>query len=139
MLPHRPAYTATATRSGKYWAVEIHGLPDHCAGFTQGRTWAEAEHMTRDAIAVLLEIPADSFDVTLTPADLDARAALAALAAASSAEEAAIAARAAALCAAAQVLTVHGFSVRDAGAALKISYQRVSQLAPQSKGTGGHR
>lgn len=45
--------TATATRSGSWWAVEV-----PCAGtvqYTQGRTLAEALDMARDVVSIMAE------------------------------------------------------------------------------------
>lgn len=124
----RKAYTATARRDGRFWSVVIHGLPENYAGYTQGRSWGEAEEMTKDAISALMDVPESSFSVSLLPEDGEARAALSEFVAAREAAEAAESAYAAALREAARVLTAHGFTVRDAGAALSISHQRVSQL-----------
>ncbi|WP_194373229.1 type II toxin-antitoxin system HicB family antitoxin [Streptomyces alkaliphilus] len=126
-------YKATATRDGNYWVVEVHGLPPNHVGVTQGRTWAEAEEMAADVISMLLDIPETSFTVDLVPADEVAATALSELEAARAAALAAEKAEAAALRRAAEELTSRGFSVRDAGKALGISYQRVSQLAPRNK------
>ena len=46
-------YRATATRSGRWWSVELHDLPPKHFGFTQGRDLVEAEYMARDAIALI--------------------------------------------------------------------------------------
>jgi hypothetical protein len=128
---NKKTYKALARRDGRWWAVEIQGLPPNYLGVTRGRTWAEAEEMTRDAIAMLLDIPANSFDVELLPGDEEARSALAALESARQAAAEAQRAQEEALHQAARTLTQKGFSVRDAGAAMHISYQRVSQLAPR--------
>jgi hypothetical protein len=71
----RRTYQAVAVRDGRWWAVEIRGLPPNHVGVTQGRTWAEAEEMARDAIAMLLDVPPACFDVEFLPGDEDARAA----------------------------------------------------------------
>jgi predicted RNase H-like HicB family nuclease len=68
-MTSRPTYHATATPDGKFLAVEIHDLPPDMVGVTQGRTVDEAEAMARDAIALLLEVPEDSFDLVLTVKD----------------------------------------------------------------------
>jgi hypothetical protein len=65
----RITYRATAKRvegdgfSG--YAVTIHGLPENLCGVTQGRDWDEARSMTRECIALLLDVDEDSFDVSL--------------------------------------------------------------------------
>lgn len=68
-MTERPVYHATATWGGsarKGYAVTIHGLPEKMAGATQGSTWEEALSMTREAIALLLDVGEDTFDVVLT-------------------------------------------------------------------------
>ncbi len=50
-------YDATATRSGRWWAVEVHEMPKGHLALTQGRTLKEAEAMAREAIALLLAVP----------------------------------------------------------------------------------
>ncbi|WP_017594952.1 type II toxin-antitoxin system HicB family antitoxin [Nocardiopsis potens] len=121
-------FRATAARDGRFWSVTIHDLPENTAGFTQGRNWTEAEEMARDAIAGLLDVPADSFDIRLAPEDEEAAQAIEAARQAREAAERAEAAKQRSLQDAALVLTRKGFTVRDAGRALGISYQRVSQL-----------
>lgn len=125
-------YQATATRDGKWWAVEIHGLPENYAGFTQGRTWDEAHAMAVDATALLLDVPAEEIEITLEPSDPVAARAIRAAEDAERAAARAEADRLGALADAARTLTDRGVTVRDAARMLKISYQRVSQLAPQA-------
>jgi predicted RNase H-like HicB family nuclease len=48
-----------ATREDKYWLVHIPELDQ----YTQARTLAEVEPMARDLISLVLEVPADSFQV----------------------------------------------------------------------------
>lgn len=59
-------FNATAVRSGKWWAVEIHDLPRNCAGFTQGETSEEAHSMAVEAVALLLDVPESDVTVNLT-------------------------------------------------------------------------
>lgn len=68
-MTERPTYHATATWDGKGYAVRIHDLPPNMAGATQGRNLDDAEFMARDAIAALLDVPEDSFDLVLTEAE----------------------------------------------------------------------
>ncbi|EUA17376.1 hypothetical protein I552_0577 [Mycobacterium xenopi 3993] len=51
------AFTAVATRGDRYWLVHIPELDQ----YTQARNLAEVEPMARDLIALLNEIPDDSF------------------------------------------------------------------------------
>lgn len=48
-------YTATATRNGKWWVVEVHGLPEEYVNMTQGATWAEAQEMAEDLVRLTHE------------------------------------------------------------------------------------
>ena len=55
--------TATATRSGSWWAVEV-----PCAGtvqYTQGRTLAEALDMARDVVSIMAEEDSALADATV--------------------------------------------------------------------------
>lgn len=62
----RPTYHATARPDGTWYAITIHDLPPHLIGTTQARGLDEAESMTRECIALLLDVPEDSFDLVLT-------------------------------------------------------------------------
>ena len=64
-------YHAIAEQEGPHWVVKIQGLPDGFVGVTQGRTWREARSMAADVVAILLEVPEESIEVVLTPADPD--------------------------------------------------------------------
>ncbi len=122
-------YRATATRDGRWWAVEIHGLPPNMVGRTQGRMLDDARAMASEATALLLDVPEESIDIELTVAgtsdvlDEVRRARKARDKAARDEQEAvAIAARA---------LTESGMTQRDAALLLGLSPQRVAQLAPK--------
>jgi hypothetical protein len=68
-MTDRPMYHATAKQDGRWWAIDIHDLPPHLVGVTQSAVdegWEEAESMTREVIALLLDVEEDSFDVNLT-------------------------------------------------------------------------
>lgn len=65
----RSHYQGKATYDGTYWSVVVTGLPPKHVCATQGKTWNKALAMTRDAIALLWDVPSDSFDLTLTVAD----------------------------------------------------------------------
>ncbi|WP_392753994.1 type II toxin-antitoxin system HicB family antitoxin [Streptomyces sp. LN590] len=123
-------YHASAKQDGSHWVVKITDLPEGLVGVTQGRTWSEASRMATDVVALLLEVPEDSFEVVMRPADSDMASAI--TTAEKAREEAEVAARAAseALAAAARTLTTK-VSVRDAGAMLGVSHQYVAKLAPK--------
>ncbi len=60
----RPTYTAVCTRSDGWWAIEV---PEVRGAFSQARRLEQVEEMAREVIALLLGVPEDSFDVTVTP------------------------------------------------------------------------
>jgi len=100
---------------------------------TQARTLREVEAMARDLVAIMDDIPADSFslDVTLTlPADvraeLDRSAELREQAASSQAQAAQLARRAA------RRLRDQGLPLQDVGKALGVSFQRAKQLIDEA-------
>jgi hypothetical protein len=119
-------YHAIARRSGKWWAIEVTDVP---GAFTQTRRIDQIEQMTRDVLAAFLDVPPDSFDLQVTvqvPDDWRAKAdavrrarAEAKRAEAEAGERAREAAR---------WLHEQGLPVRDVGAVLNVSAQRVSQL-----------
>lgn len=56
-------YEVETGRKGKWWWIEISGFR---GGYSQAKTLREVPDMARDAIAVLLNIAPDSFDVAVT-------------------------------------------------------------------------
>jgi hypothetical protein len=71
-MTERRTYHATAVKEGRWWAIEIHDLPPHLVGVTQSAVdegWKEAEAMTKEVIALLLNVDEDSFDVELEEGD----------------------------------------------------------------------
>lgn len=115
-------YTVTCQRSGGWWAIsapKIKGL------HSQARRLDQVEAMARDAISLLLDVPADSFTLDVRPELPDE--AVEALRAREEAEQAERRAAAATRWAIEQ-LRAAGFSVRDTGSLLHLSPQRVSQI-----------
>lgn len=55
----RKTYQLTATREGQWWIIDVPELDYR----TQARKLEEVEHMGRDLIALMEDVPADSFDV----------------------------------------------------------------------------
>lgn len=126
----RPRYRVTAERDGRFWFLRVPELP---GVFTQVRRLEQADAMIRDAIALMLDVPAATFDVDVEPAlgpELTAlvastwqmRNAAAHLVNGSNTRLAS---------------TVHALvdkqhlTVRDAAVLLDLSFQRVAQLAAQ--------
>ena len=119
-------YTVRARRSGKWWALDAEGLR---GVHTQVRRIDQAEDMARDAIAGVLDIAPDSFEVvvlTEVPGTVRAiveQATEARSQAARAQDEAAHLTREAA-----RRLVEEGLTVRDAGVLLGVSHQRIAQL-----------
>lgn len=119
-------YHVTAERDGDWWTLTVEGVE---AGFTQARRLDQAEAMAREVISLLLDIPVDDIDVDLeVHLDPGGQAALTvATAARQTAERAAATAQQAARDAA-RLLSNAGLPMRDVGAIMGISHQRVHQL-----------
>src|SRR5437867_11329050 len=135
----RKTYTARCQRSGDWWAISV---PELRGVHTQARRLEKAEAMARDAIALFLDVPSDSFDVRIEPVlprDLQGKVGRARKVrgdAEALQHEAAIAS---AEIAADLVQTAH-LTVRDAGRVLGLSHQRITQLvkAASAKGQRSH-
>jgi hypothetical protein len=123
----RQLYTARARRDGKWWAISVAGLP---GALTKVRRLDQAEATTREVIALVLDVPEDSFDVTVTPDLTEAqRTAMDALDLAKANHAAAAEAMAAwQRELATQLVKRDGLTVRDAAEVIGVSFQRVSQL-----------
>ena len=119
-------YRATATRDGRWWAVELHDLPPKHFGATQGRDLEDAKLMAQDAIATLLNVPKSEIEIDLHVNEADELFAEAERARARYRE----AAREehAALVRAARRLVDRGVTQRDAARLLGLSFRRVHQL-----------
>jgi len=128
-------YTATATRSGTWWAIEItSGLPDHMLGVTQTRRLSDVRRAAREVVADLLDVPIDRVgDIEISidvPDDIDELIQMY-----RHADEVEAAARTQAANdrsrAAAGLLDAH-LTMREAGILLGISHQRIKQLADRT-------
>lgn len=53
-------YSVNAERSGDWWAITVSELP---GVFSQAKRRDQIEEMARDAIALFLDVPVDSFRV----------------------------------------------------------------------------
>jgi len=118
-------YTAIAEREGSWWVITVPELDIT----TQARRIDLIEHMARDLVAIWLEVGPDSFDVDVSvhvPKEwqVEVDRLKQAQARAKHAEE--VAAKQAR--AVARRLKAQGLPVRDVGAVLGVSPQRVSQL-----------
>lgn len=122
-------YRATATKNGRWWAVEIHDLPEGMIGVTQGRDIADARAMARDAAASLLGVPEQDIDIDLRVDGTDEL--LDDLAAARRRRDETAKAEQAILADVLQDLVGRGLTQKDAAQLVGLSPQRVAQLAPR--------
>ncbi len=53
-------YTAVAEHAGAWWAITVAEMP---GVFSQARRLDNVEHMARDAIALMLDVPPESFEI----------------------------------------------------------------------------
>lgn len=128
-MTKRPTYTATAHREGAWWVAEVteQGIA------TQAKRLDLVEAAVRDLLVAWLQVRADSFDVVVEPEVPKVAAGPVRRARKLRGEadrlqgEAAEATREAAT-----ALVRSGLTVRDAGALLGLSYQRVGQLVGHS-------
>ena len=56
----KTTYKANVTKDGVFWFIQLPSLENL---FTQARSLDEIESMTRDVISMMLDIPAESFDL----------------------------------------------------------------------------
>lgn len=133
-MMERKTYQVKATRSGDWWAIDVPGL---LGAHTQTRRLDQVEHMAREVISLLLDVPEDSFDVEVQPQLVDewTRLLRETREARSAADEASE--RAQRLVRTAVVtLQGAGLSTREVGQLLGVTHQRVQQLAAHaSRGT----
>ena len=133
----RPTYGVKAARSGRWWAIEV---PELRGVHSQARRLDQVEPMAREAIALMLEVPEDSFDVVVQP-DLSSLGGLRdAVEAALRERERAAAAQDAASTAmrhAVSEIRASGYTSRDAGMLLGVSNQRISQIERQAANRRG--
>jgi hypothetical protein len=126
-------YRAEIERDGRFWRVRV---PDIDRS-TQARRLSEAEAMVRDLVAIMTDVPQNSFDVDMKiilPEDvqleLDQSVALREQAKRSQAEAARLARDAA------HRLRALGLSLRDIGQALGVTFQRAKQLVDEAAQSG---
>lgn len=124
-------YTVRARRIGTWWALDVEGVR---GAHSQVRRIDQADEMARDAIAGVLSIAPDSFEIVVAPQvptavrTMVARAMKARSQAAQAQDAAAHLTRDAA-----RQLVEEGLTVRDAGALLGISHQRIAQLVREGR------
>lgn len=119
-------HVVRARRIGGWWALDVDGVP---GAHTQVRRIDQADAMARDAIAGILGVAEDSFEVVVSPVVPEAiRAMLDEATHARSQASRAQDAAARLTLEAAQRLVAEGLTVRDAGVLLGVSHQRIAQL-----------
>jgi predicted RNase H-like HicB family nuclease len=119
-------YITSCRRSGSWWSISV---PEIKGLHSQARRLDQVEDIARDAIALMLDVPAESFAVEVRP-ELP-RAAARAVEARRAAKDAAKEAEEGTTQAVRELLG-DGFTVRDIGAMLGLSPQRISQITHQA-------
>jgi predicted RNase H-like HicB family nuclease len=128
-------YTARCQRVGDWWAISV---PELKGVNTQARRLEKADAMVRDAIALFLDVPADSFEIKIEPIlprDLQKKVGRARKVRGEAEILQKQAVTVSAEVAADLVQRAH-FTVRDAGRVLGISHQRIAQLLKAGTGEG---
>jgi predicted RNase H-like HicB family nuclease len=129
----KPTYRVTTTRSGRWWQIAVREL----AGVhSQARRLDMVESMAREAIALALRAPEDSFDIAMQT-DVGSLGALQApiedaLRAREAAEKAQGQAYGAVRRAVHEIRSA-GYTARDAGMLLGLSNQRISQIEHEER------
>jgi hypothetical protein len=129
MVADLKTYHAEVDRDGRVWRIRVLEVQRT----TQARTLREVEPMARDLIAIMDDIPADSFNVNVRitlpaeiAAELERSAALREEAARNQAQAAQLSRQAA------RHLRDQGLPLRDVGQALGVSFQRAKQLIDEA-------
>lgn len=127
----RETYRVKATRAGGWWDLEV---PAVSGAHSQCRRLDQAEGMAREAIALFLDVPEDSFDVEVQASlDLPVLEAIDdALKLRRTAEAEAKRATEATDRVVRELLD-KGLTLRDVGHLLGVSYQRVQQMADRAR------
>jgi predicted RNase H-like HicB family nuclease len=121
------SYSAVCRRVGNWWAVTV---PELKGVHTQARRLDQVPAMTQEAIALFLDVDPATITIEVQP-ELPGMVteALHARLAAREADEKADRATVTAV----RALLSDGYTVRDAGALLSLSPQRISQIAAREK------
>jgi len=125
-------YPVTATRVGDWWALEA--VVPQASVHSQTRRLDQVEATAREAVALALDEPPDSFDVSIAievPDDLGARIQSATELSRLAGDLQTLALQVKRNVAA--ELHAQGYSVRDSGSLLGVSSQRISQLISEHR------
>ena len=131
-MTQRTIYTVTATRTGDWWALQAPEVP---GASSRARRLDQAEAAAREAIALLLERPADSFGVAVEP-ELEGSSGELLHVARLARERAELAqedARAKTIVAV-QTFAGQGMTVRDIGRLIGVSHQQAAKLLRRGEG-----
>ena len=133
-MTERTIYAVTATRAGDWWALEVPEVP---GAASRARRLDQAEGAAREAIAVLLDVPADSVGVQIEPELAGPSGELLHVAriARERAELAQEEARATTI-AAVQTFARQGMTVRDIGRLIGVSHQQAAKLLRRGERPG---
>ncbi|MFG1956023.1 hypothetical protein [Nonomuraea sp. NPDC049028] len=121
-------YRVTVTRTGKQWTATATDLPGGHTIQAQGANWVEVRRNIGGLIVDLLKDEPGTIGLRVIPADPEAAAALAAVIEARQARMLAEQAERDAVRHAARLLIAQGWTTRDAGSAMRLSHQRISQI-----------
>jgi predicted RNase H-like HicB family nuclease len=123
----RPVYRAVAERDGSWWAIRV---PDLRGVYSQARRLADVEAMARDAIALVLDVAPDTFDISVEPVLGGDTGGLVEQALTSRLEaERAVRRASEQLRVAVDRLAASGLTVRDIAHLLGLSHQRIAQVS----------
>jgi predicted RNase H-like HicB family nuclease len=127
-MTERKTYTVITGREKNWWWIEI---PDVKSGFSQAKLYRQVEAMAREVISLLLDVPEDSFDVSVQikgeEADLVRRVEV--LEAAMRDAQAAVTAQKKA---AVRQMRKKGIPVRDVAELLHVSTGQVADLSKEN-------
>ena len=136
MVVERKVYAAKAVRSGDWWAVTIEGVR---GVHTQARRLDQVEEMARAALALMLDVDPQAFEVVVRPqlssVEQGVLAQLAVIQ--KQLRDAQTAAAEGMAAAAAELVHGQGLTLRDAGSIMGVSFQRVGQLVKASPSGAG--
>lgn len=132
----RQAYIVRAERDGGWWGIDV---PEVEGAFSQARRIDQVEEMAREVVSLLLDIGPDTFDIKLDVVAVPAEWAdwIEGVNEAKTVAAAAEQAASSRIREVARALKAAGLPVRDVGALLGVSAQRVSQLTNSPNPTTG--
>jgi predicted RNase H-like HicB family nuclease len=133
-MTQQAIYVVTATRTDDWWALEVPEVP---GATSRARRLDQAEGAAREAIAVLLDVPADGFGVEVEP-ELEGPSGELLHVARLARERAELAQEEARTKTIAAVRTFagQGMTVRDIGRLIGVSHQQAAKLLRREEHPG---